>query len=344
MSARTYLLLGPETGAKEQELKDIRAQLRTEFGPEIELSRFYPFETENGEIFTVLNNNSLFSDHRLVILSQAEAVSASLATSLAEYLAHPVDTATLVIISSELFISTKIMKGVSKQNTKTFYDLLENQKADWIRNHFRKMGLSIKADAVELLIELTEDNTQELRTICNQLGLFWQISDKGRPIDEDDVETYVFHSRQEDAFTLFPSIARGDLKKSLSSLHVILGSGDSQTAILLVSGLLWQFRRLLSIQEERETGASESEAFAKAQVQLKSCPIRKPKDKGTYHAALMQYESADLRRIIALLAEADIQVKESGSELATLMLERLLYRIIKGKGKAMHEASFATFG
>ncbi|MGE4463559.1 DNA polymerase III subunit delta [Sphaerochaeta sp.] len=344
MSARAYLLLGPETGAKEQELKDIRALLRTEFGPEIELSRFYPFETENGEIFTVLNNNSLFSDHRLVILSQAESANASLVSSLAEYLAHPVDTATLVIISSELSVSAKISKGVSKQNTKTFYDLLENQKGEWIRNHFRRMGLSIKGDAVDLLIELTEDNTQELRTICNQLGLFWQISDKSRPIDEDDVETYVFHSRQEDAFTLFPSLAEGDLKKSLSSLHVILGSGDSQTAILLVSGLLWQFRRLLSIQEEREAGFSESEAFAKAQVQLKSCPIRKPKDKSTYHAGLQNYEPDDLRSIIALLAEADIQVKEAGSELATLMLERLLYRIIKGKGKPMHEASFATFG
>ncbi len=342
MSQRAYLLLGPEAGAKEQELKEIRSQLRSEIGADVEISRFYPFETENGEIFTVLNNNSLFSDYRLVILSQAENVSASLAGDLAAYLAHPVETATLVIISSETMVSQKIMKAVPKQNTKIFYDLLETQKADWIRNQFRKMGLSIKAEAVDLLIDMTEDNTQELRTICNQLGLFWQLGQKERPIGEEDVETYIHHSRQEDAFTLFPMIARADLKKSLQSLSVILGSGDSQTPILLVSGLLWQFRRLYSIQEEREGGMEEAEAYAHAQVQGKACPIRKPKDKSTYHTALLAYDGVAIRRILAALGEADIEVKEANSELTALVFERLLYRIIKGKGKALSEAQFAS--
>ncbi len=343
MSERIYLLLGPETGAKEQELKDIRGQLREEFGSEIELSRFYPFETENGEILTVLNNNSLFSDHRMVILSQAENLNAQMAQALAEYLAHPVDTATLIIISSELSISQKIMKVVPRKNTKTFYDLLENQKTDWIRNHFRRMGLSITGDAIDLLIDVTEDNTQELRTICNQLALFWQLDKRNRPIEEDDVETYVYHSRQEDAFTLFPLIARSDLKASLQSLHVILGSGDSQTSILLVSGLLWQFRRLLSIQELIGQGTSAQEAFSLAEVQGKKSPIRKPKDKTTYQSGLRFYDLTSLRLIITALAEADVQVKEAGSEMTEIVLEKLIYRIIKGKGQPFATAAFASF-
>ena len=343
MSERAYLLLGPEAGAKEQELKDIRNRLKIEYGNEIELSRFYPFETENGEIFTALNNNSLFSDYRLVMLSQADSMSSSLVQALADYLAHPVDTATLVILSSELSVSQKIMKLVPKQNTKLFYDLLETQKADWIRNHFRRMGLSITGDAVDLLMDMTEDNTQELRTICNQLGLFWQIGEKGRPISDEDVQMYIHHSRQEDAFTLFPLIARCDLKQSLKSLSAMLGSGDSQTPILLVSGLLWQFRRLLSIAEEISLGGSESEAFTKANVQGKVSAIRKPKDRTTYHDAVHAYDLAAVRLIITALAEADIQVKEASSELTPLILERLLYRIIKGKGKALSQASFASF-
>ncbi|MDD3457303.1 DNA polymerase III subunit delta, partial [Sphaerochaeta sp.] len=201
----------------------------------------------------------------------------------------------------------------------------------------------ITSDAVDLLMDLTEDNTQELRTICNQLGLFWQIGAKGRPIGEEDVQTYIHHSRQEDAFTLFPLIARCDLKQSLKSLSAMLGSGDSQTPILLVSGLLWQFRRLLSIAEEMNLGSSESEAFAKATVQGKPSAIRKPKDKSTYHDAVQAYDIASVRRIITALAEADIQVKEASTELTPLILERLLYRIIKGKGQALHQASFASF-
>ena len=342
MSERAYLLLGPETGAKEQELKEIRNRLRETYGPDIELSRFYPFETENGEIFTALNNNSLFSEYRLVILSQAENASASLCQSLSDYLAHPVDTATLVIISAELSISQKIMKAVDRQHTKVFYDLLDNQKSDWIRTHFRRMGVSITSDAVDLLLDKTEDNTQELRTICSQMGLFWQLGQKNRPIDEDDVQTYIYHSRQEDAFTLFPLIARADLKQSLQSLHSMLGSGDSQTPILLISGLLWQFRRLFSIAEACSKGQSEFEAFAQAKVLGKSSALRKPKDKNTYHTALQHYDVQSLRLIITALAEADLAVKESRDEHTELLLERLLYRIIIKKGQPFHEAGFAT--
>ena len=174
MSERAYLLLGPETGAKEQVLKDIRDKLKEAHGGEIELSRFYPFETENGEILTALNNNSLFSDHRMVILSQAEQLGSSMVESIANYLAHPVETATLIIISSELYLSQKIMKAIPKRNIQTFYDLLENQKTDWIRNFFRKLGISITADGIDLLIDLTEDNTPETKhAIPGQYSWQW---------------------------------------------------------------------------------------------------------------------------------------------------------------------------
>ena len=342
MSERAYLLLGPETGAKEQVLKDIRDKLKEAHGGEIELSRFYPFETENGEILTALNNNSLFSDHRMVILSQAEQLGSPMVESIANYLAHPVETATLIIISSELYLSQKIMKAIPKRNIQTFYDLLENQKTDWIRNFFRKLGISITADGIDLLIDLTEDNTQELRLICNQLAIFWQIDKRSRPIEEEDVETYIYHSRQEDAFTLFPLIARGDLKQSMQSLHSILGSGDSQSSILLVNGLLWQFRRLYSLQEFIFQGGNESEAYLQAHVQGKSSPIKKPKDKTTYRNALQRFDLESIRRIIIALGEADLEVKESGSELTDLVLERLLYRIIKCQGNPLNKASFAS--
>ena len=66
MIAPVHLLLGPETGEKEQSLKQIRDALRKESGSDLEMHRFYPFETEKGEIFVALNNNSLFAESRLV--------------------------------------------------------------------------------------------------------------------------------------------------------------------------------------------------------------------------------------------------------------------------------------
>jgi len=57
-----YLLLGPESGEKSQYVKNIREELKSLHGESPELYRFYPFETENGEILQVLRNRSLFPD------------------------------------------------------------------------------------------------------------------------------------------------------------------------------------------------------------------------------------------------------------------------------------------
>ncbi len=337
-----HLLLGPEAGAKEGALRQIRDALRAEYGAGLEVIRFYPFECEGGELTAALINTSIFSDHRLVILSQAESAPAALSDEVASYLQRPSGGATLVIISSEFSVSAKISKLVPKANTQIFYDLLEREKGEWIRSFFRRMGIMISGDAVDSLIDISEDNTQELRTICNQLGLFWQIADKGRPIEEEDVDLYVFHSRQEDAFTLFPLLARGDLRQSLKSLSVILGSGESQTPILLLRGLLWQFRRLLSVQELRKNGAGEADAFAQATVMGKGSPIRKPKDKTSYRSAAERWDLAQTQAIIAALITADIAVKEAGTDVMKTIFERLLYQIIVRKGELLSEAQFAV--
>jgi DNA polymerase-3 subunit delta len=339
----TYLLLGPETGAKETALREIRDQLRQQHGDQLELVRFYPFECEAGELTQALFNSSLFSDHRLVILSQAEGANASLMKEILDYLERPTEGSTLVLISNDLYLSSKISKLVPKANTQTFYDLLEREKGDWIRTYFRKLGIMITADAVDTLIDISEDNTQELRTICSQLGLFWQIADKGRPIEEEDVDTYVFHSRQEDAFTLFPLMARGDLRQSLRSLAVILGSGESQTPILLLRGLLWQFRRLLSIQEAMAGGSNEFDAFGQASVLGKPNSIRRPKDKTTYRNAVRRWDLNQTQAIIAALVEADLNIKEGGTELTQLLFERLVHQIIVKRGAPFYEAQFAAF-
>ena len=337
-----HLLLGPEAGAKEGVLREIRDGLRKEYGSELEIIRFYPFECEGGELTSALLNTSIFSDHRLVILSQAEGANAALVDEVASYLERPSEGATLVIISSELYISSKISKLIPKANTQTFYDLLEREKGEWIRSFFRRMGIMISADGVDTLIDISEDNTQELRTICTQLGLFWQIADKGRAIEEEDVDQYVFHSRQEDAFTLFPLIARGDLRQSLKSLSVILGSGESQTSILLLRGLLWQFRRLLSVQEEFASGASEFDAFAQAKVMEKGSAIKKPKDKTTYRNAAKRYTLEQTQAIIAALIKADVALKEGGSEMTATIWERLLYQIIVKRGEELYQQEFAA--
>src|SRR5690554_2930223 len=96
---RTYLLLGPEAGEKSHYLNGIRKALFQEFGEEVELYRFYPFEALEGELIEALMSDSLFSSHRLVIVSQVEDLQAKQVDELEQYLKDPSDNATLVFIT-----------------------------------------------------------------------------------------------------------------------------------------------------------------------------------------------------------------------------------------------------
>ncbi|MFA6688232.1 MAG: DNA polymerase III subunit delta [Sphaerochaetaceae bacterium] len=333
MVAPVYLLLGPEAGDKGQRIKDIRAELRQQIGGEPELHRFYPFETENGELFSALDNNSLFSDHRLVILSQAEDLSAALTAQLVEYIGHPSSTATLLIVSNETSVSSKLMSAVPKAQTEIFWEMFENRKADWVRTFFRKAGMMIGNNAVDLLLDLVENNTQELKNTCSQLIMFLQ-SDPQRQdgqVTEDDVDSYIYHSRQESVFSLFEHIARGELERSLATLHVLARSGQGEP-VPLIAGLVWQFRRLMSIQMQRKEGTSFSEALAGASVLGQKSPIRRKKDQELYAKACDRYSLDDIRRIIALLSDYDIRTREMGSDMQQPLLEHCLYLIIEKKG------------
>jgi len=341
-----YLLLGPESGDKGQWIKECRAGLREQYGTDPEIHRFYPFETENGEVLTALGNNSLFADHRLVILSQAEDLSATQITQLAGYLAHPSQSATLLIVSNETSLSAKLSSALSKDQVKVFWEMYDDRKPDWVRAFFRKSNMAIQDEAIELLLELVENNTQELKNTCSQLIQFLAANHTGfaDPITEDDIENYVFHSRQESVFSLFEQIATGTLEKALAVLHTLLRSGEGDSVPLL-AGLLWQFRRLASFTELLGQGNGTDQAYKNTTVLGKNAALRRKKDQNTYTVATQRYTLAQIRSIIARLGEYDIRTREMGTDFQQLLLEEFLYVCMEKQGEApaaLPRASFAT--
>ena len=343
---RAYLLLGPEAGDKSQRIKEIRAGLREQYGADPEIHRFYPFETENGEIFTALGNNSLFADHRLVILSQAEVLNAAQVTQLAKYLAHPSETATLLIISNETRLSAKLSASLDKDQVQVFWEMFDNRKPEWVRTFFRRSGRDIEDSAVELLLELVENNTQELKNTCSQLIQFLSGSPDttAKVITEEDIENHIFHDRQESVFSLFEHIAAGTLEKALSTLHALIRSGNGDS-VPLFAGLLWQFRRLASYGESLARGAFPEQACKDVTVMGKQTPITRKKDQTIYQNAARRYTLPQIRKIIARIGEYDIRTREMGTEFQTLLLEEFLYVCMEKQGDVptlIQPASFAT--
>ncbi len=339
-TVRVYALLGPETGDKSAFLKEIRASLKKEFQQDIEIHRFYPFETLNGEIFEILQNNSLFSDHRLVILSQVESINQQLIAPLLSYIQHPVESATLVLISDEYRLKGKLDSAISKEGKKIFYEMYDNQKPRWVKNLFASYHLSIDDEAVSLLLELVEHDTAEIRSSVQQLIQY--ITPTGiTQVREEDIERYIQHTKVESVFSLFEYLSLHSYEMMLEVFHTLMRDQENG-AIPLISGLLWTFRRLLSIQENLAMQLGWEESAAQATVMGKKAPLRRKKDHEIYRGAAQRYPIESTRLILAVLGKYDLLVRENPKDIELLLLEQMMSTIMINKGVMAEELPYLS--
>ncbi len=333
-----YALTGPESGDKSAFLKEIRAAITQKNGSAPDVHRFYQFETLNGEMFEALQNNSLFSDHALVILSQLENAPQHLVNSIVEYCKNPSSASTLVLISQEFRLPRKLDTVIEKDAKKIFYEMFDSRKPQWVRQACSSLNLSIDEEAVTLLLDLVANDTAILRSTIMTLGQFLSREGKSH-ITEADIESYIQHTRSESVFSLFESIATHTYQHTMKTLNALLAE-ESGGGIAIVSILLWIFRRLTSIQENREDGASWEESAKNARVNGKKTPITRKKDHEIYRQAAKRYSLAECKKIIVLLSEYDISIRENPNELEQTLLELLISTIYLHKGAKTEMAAF----
>jgi DNA polymerase III subunit delta len=335
-----YLLLGPESGEKSQYVKNIREELKSLHGESPELYRFYPFETENGEILQVLRNRSLFSPHQLVLLSQIETMNAASTAMIAEYLKKPSPDSTLILISSDNRVPGKLEGLVPKEAVVRFWEMNEQRKQEWLIRYFRSQGLDITDEAVELILELVENNTSDLRSTCSQLAGYLLCGRSARgedsrespEITEAEVEQFVYHSRKENVFSLFSALTEGSLKHSLEIYRTLLFAGEAEP-VPLFAGLLWQFRRLFSFISLLEDGTPESAAFAGTTVMGKAAKILGRKNQEIYRRGASVYSLRETALIISAIGNYDAAVRELGAAMQQVLVEKFLYDVTVHKGR-----------
>lgn len=324
-----YLLLGPESGEKADFVQNVRAAIEKRAGEKPEESKFYPFETGMADLVAMLRNGSLFASHRLVFLDSVDQLSAKADIDLlVEYCAHPVEDATLVLSSDQTQVDKRLSAAVPADLRKIFWEMFDNQKLGWVTSYLRKQGCSITADAANLLLEMVENNTQELRQECDRLALYFGRSHE---IAVDDVETFIYHSKEENVFSLFQEMAACNFDGSLEILQkMMLGSEGNPVAIM--AGLIWQFRRLLNLSVLLDERYSARDAFTKL-------GIRSKRTQKNYEVGGRNYSREGLERILVLAGRYDAMFRRLGSALHPLLLQIFVYSVVVRKGQEPESAS-----
>ena len=314
-----YLFLGPEEGLKLDEISGLRKRLLHQLGEEPEGHRFHLPEDPLDTIVDTLRNGSLFSAHRLVTVSGAENLKKKAdVRAIVEYLKSPNPDSTLVLLSDTVRIDAGIEKSIPGQNRKVFWEMFENQKSSWVVGYFRKRHIEISPEAVDLLLEIVENNTQELRNEAEKLCTF--VGPNGS-VDADEIDTFIYHSREESVFTLFSHITSNNFEAALQAVEKLRSSGEAGP-IQIIGGLLFQIRRLLALRQLLDNDVNIDTAFSRLN-------IRGKRIQAEYRNGVSKYSASELESTIHLLAEYDALFRSERPGihacLADLMIYQLLY-------------------
>jgi len=314
-----YIFLGPELGKKQDAVDSVRKKFKG-----AEESIFHANETSVNTITDTLQNMSLFSEKRVVIVKDAENIKKKDDVELLVSCIKELDENTLLIlISDEIKLASGIDDAVPKPNRQIFYELFEREKNEWVRNFFKWEGFSINEDGISAILELVENNTEALKRECSRLIGFLP---KDRPVSPQDVDKWISHNREESAFTLFSRIAAGDISKSLESTAVMLAAKESAQSIL--AALAWCFRKLGDYLTLLETSHN-PDSF-----ELKKIGLSSPKARDDYSAAAKRYTTQDVETCLALTSEYDILLRSPAAALENILMDRYILALIKAASRS----------
>lgn len=327
--AEVYLFTGPENGEKSDAVANIKSAAEKKNGS-VDFYRYYISETRVTDIVSQLQNASLFSSALFVVVKNAELIKLkSDIDLLAGYIKNASDSPNVLILESdENNIEKKIESAVPSSHKKIFWEMFDNQKPQWVKKFFQKNGFSVTDDAVEQILDMIENNTESIRNECSR---FFYCFEKGHTVTADDVDKILSHNREENAFTLFESLAdetkspKERLETSLLILQKIRLSRDSG-GVAIIAGLTYCFRQLRTYHSLYAGGKSPTDS------QLRAVGLGSKKNVARYNKAARIWGPGATASVLSLLSYTDMSIREGGSLMEDTRLVMLIYSIVVKNG------------
>ncbi len=335
MTCPVYLFAGPEVGEKNDEISKLRAQACKKYGTLDEYS-FYTADTRVADVMSILLNESLFADARFIVLKGAEQIKKKedieMLSSWVKSSSKD-STSTLILVTDDNSCDKKLEALIPKENKRIFWEMYENRKEQWLFDFFKKNGYGITPDAVSMILDMVENNTESMRTECSR---FFLCFPKPYTVTEDDVQKLLSHNREESAFSLFDSLC--DVSKSPSSrletaLSILqkLRLSKESSGVQLIAGLTYCFRKLRSWHNLFIANPYPSD------FDLKTHGFGFKNVQTQYRNASKIWNLSATTNILAALARSDMEIRTYGTIQEDTILNLLLYSIVIKKGMPVEE-------
>lgn len=311
-----YLLFGEEHLLAENLVKKIKASFLTETEPELNYFVRYATEGAAADVIVLNSGMGLFSQRKLLILKEADALKQKDLERLSRLFENPQDDICLVMQTSIASLYQSRLKKIEKLvNVINLLPLKPDGLKNFVREEFEKHGKQINSEAIEMLIFMVGNQLSDLMLqISHVCDYFGEVS----VIDVKHIERVVGIYANQDVFELTRLIGNQEFQKATVVLSNLIGSGISAQHIL--SQLLRHFTALWRIHGYVKAGISRTDSLAK---QLKI--YYKYVDE--YKVQAQNWKTSRLLKVFQYIKKADRELKNNTLD-PQFILDMLNYRII----------------
>ncbi|MFI7276458.1 DNA polymerase III subunit delta [Streptomyces sp. NPDC049879] len=182
-----------------------------------------------------LTSPSLFAERKVVVVRQAQDLSADTVKDVKAYLAAPVEEITLVLLHAGGAKGKGLLDAARKAGAREVACPKMTKPADrlaFVRGEFRAAGSSATPGACQALVDAIGSDLRELASACAQLA-----SDVEGAVDEAVVGRYYTGRAEASSFTVADRAVEGRAAEALEALRWALSTG---VAPVLVTSALAQ--------------------------------------------------------------------------------------------------------
>ncbi|MCG8569393.1 MAG: hypothetical protein MJB14_04570 [Spirochaetes bacterium] len=202
-----------------------------------------------------------------------------------------------------------------------FWEMFENKKIEWIREQFKKSNLYIDEDAIRFILDTIQNNKQQLSDEIAKITIsFQELGKNEKAISRGFIEDYLYHSKEENAFTLFSALLNRNGQKALDILEKVFYTDE----YALLSGLIWSMKRFIKVLDLQE-----NQKLNQADI-FKQLGIMGKKSQAEMAIGIKNYRFFEICFVFDQLAELDYSLRILPAELKLIKLQWFILSFLAG--------------
>lgn len=320
-----YFFHGPEDYLIEEEIQKLLDRTLSQKERGFNFHLFNGEEHSSQEIVQTAQTLPMFSQHRFVLVREADRMDEEKVEPLIEYIKKPSDSTCLVLHGQTMGPWKKYRKEIEKAGKVIEHSRLKGQGLiSWMKDRIAEKGKTLSHEAADYLVEVVGDHLYDLDNAMEKA--FLTVGTKRR-IELTDVEEVTTEVKISTVFDLTDAIGHQDLEKALGILEKALeskaiffrkeqeGSKFADPIPFLLSMMAKQYWSMLVIKQM----SSRRQDAGEIAKELGTSPwnIKKLMDQGR------SFSEASLHEGIFKCHQTDLAIKRSGGP-KDLLMEKLV--------------------